>query len=125
MARVEDKERGAAAVEFALVFVLLMGLLFMLVEGGLLFMQQASVSASAREGVRMYAITGDAAEAEEAARDAYPFGSLDEVSPVGACASPPDRSVEVEMVIRTTPTFSLGVFGSPQLRGVGAMRCGG
>lgn len=126
MPRRNDAERGAVAVEFAFVFVLMMGLFFTLVEGGIIFMHQASVSAAAREGARMLAITGEPGEpVDQAARDAYSFGALDQITPVGTCSTPPDRSVVVEVEVLATPTFSLGIFGTPQLKGVGAMRCGG
>lgn len=120
------QDRGAAAVEFAFVFVLLATLIMVLVQGGILFMYQSSVSAAAREGARMMAITNETDKATLAARDAYPFGA-DElgVSISGSCPTPPDRSVTVSVTTSATPTFGIGILGTPTLTGKGAMRCGG
>lgn len=123
----QSYERGAAAVEFALVFVMLATMLLAIVEGGILMMHQASVSAAAREGARMMAITNKPGSSTDAAQAAYPFGSLTtvDISPPDPCPAPPDRSTSVTVTVTATPTFSLGIFGSTTLTGVGAMRCGG
>ena len=52
----KSTQRGAALVEFALVSGLLLLLLFGIIELGLLFGDQALVSAAAREGVRSAAV---------------------------------------------------------------------
>jgi Flp pilus assembly protein TadG len=51
-----DRERGAAAVEFALVSVLLFTLLFGIVQYGYYFFQSTSAEAGAREGARLAAV---------------------------------------------------------------------
>lgn len=48
--------RGAASVEFALILPLLLGLLFGIVEFGLLFKDQLSIQQAAREGSRTAAV---------------------------------------------------------------------
>lgn len=126
MKRAVATDEGAAAVEFAFVFVLLMTLILLILQGGVLFMHQASVSAAAREGARMYAITGETDAAIDAAEDAYPFTSSSfSAVPGGSCSTPPDRSVEVTMTVTVQPSVFLGIFDNPTLTGVGAMRCGG
>jgi Flp pilus assembly protein TadG len=50
------RRRGAATVEFALVLPLLLGLLFGIIEFGLLFKDQLSIQQAAREGVRTAAV---------------------------------------------------------------------
>ncbi|WP_394555065.1 TadE/TadG family type IV pilus assembly protein [Agromyces sp. MMS24-JH15] len=49
-------ERGAAAVEFALVVVPLLTLLFGIIDFGWIFNQQVSLSNAAREAARYYAV---------------------------------------------------------------------
>jgi Flp pilus assembly protein TadG len=63
-------ERGAAAVEFALVMPLLFLLVFGIIEFGFIFNKELSVTHSAREGVRVYALNGDPVAAIAAARSA-------------------------------------------------------
>lgn len=47
------RQKGAAAVEFAIVLALLCTVLFGIMEYGWLFYQQSNVAAAVREGVRM------------------------------------------------------------------------
>lgn len=122
----ERHERGAAAVEFAFVFVLFTTLILLILQGGLLLLYQSSVSAAAREGARMMAISNEVDKATTAAEDAYMFGASGlSVTVSGTCPTPPDRSVTVSVVTQATPTFTWGLLGSPPLTGKGAMRCGG
>jgi Flp pilus assembly protein TadG len=63
-------ERGAAAVEFALVMPLLFLLVFGIIEFGFIFNKELGVTHSAREGARVYALNGDAAAAQTFAQAA-------------------------------------------------------
>jgi Flp pilus assembly protein TadG len=54
-----DSESGAAAVEFALVVILLVGLVFGIIDFGVLFNQQISLSSAARSGARAGVVNGD------------------------------------------------------------------
>jgi Flp pilus assembly protein TadG len=54
----ERSERGAAAVEFALVMPLLLLLVFGIVEFGLIMNRQITVTHAAREGARYYSLPG-------------------------------------------------------------------
>ncbi|WP_109474406.1 TadE/TadG family type IV pilus assembly protein [Ornithinimicrobium cavernae] len=58
-----QSDRGAAAVEFALVAMLLLTILFGIFEGGRLWMIQGALSQAAREGAREMAIHDDQAAA--------------------------------------------------------------
>ncbi|WP_242684832.1 TadE/TadG family type IV pilus assembly protein [Microbacterium sp. SD291] len=60
-------ERGAAAVEFALVVSLLMVLLLGIFEFGRMFNEQIAVSNAAREAARVMAITDSVSDAQAAA----------------------------------------------------------
>lgn len=55
-AHARDPERGASAVEFALVSVLLLTLLFGILQYGYFFFQQVSNAHAAREGARQAAV---------------------------------------------------------------------
>ena len=54
--RARRDEQGAAAVEFALVSVLLLTLVFAIVQYGFYFFQSQSATSSAREGARLAAV---------------------------------------------------------------------
>ena len=56
-------DRGAAAVEFALVLPVLVVLLFGMVQFGIAYDAQLKVTHAAREGARMAAVGGDVAAA--------------------------------------------------------------
>jgi Flp pilus assembly protein TadG len=121
------RDRGAAAVEFALIALLLVTLFFAIVEGGRLFYMQASLAAGARDGAREMAINDDPAAAEAAVNSIFvPFGPVTvpavSISP-GSCS--PGSSVTV--TAEAEATLLTGLFGSNlvPLRGVGEMRCGG
>ena len=57
------KDRGAAAVEFALVMPVLLSLVVGIAEFGRAYNVQATLSGAAREGVRVMAVKNDAAAA--------------------------------------------------------------
>ena len=63
-------ERGAAAVEFAFIVPLLIVLVLGIAEFGRAFQVQGTLSAAAREGVRVMALQNDQAAARTAVRDA-------------------------------------------------------
>ena len=69
----ERSERGAAAVEFALVMPLLLLLVFGIVEFGLIMNRQITVTHAAREGARYYSLPGvTAAQAKAKCEAAAP-----------------------------------------------------
>src|SRR5215213_7388542 len=63
-------ERGANAVEFALILPLLIVLVLGIAEFGHAFQVQGTLSAAAREGVRAMALRNDPADAREVVRNA-------------------------------------------------------
>ncbi len=65
--RKTTRERGATAVEFALILPLLVMFVFGIVEFGRGYQARLTVTHAAREGVRVLAVTEDQAAAEAAA----------------------------------------------------------
>lgn len=119
------QERGAQAVEFALVVPLLLLLLVGIIEFGRILNVHISVSGAAREGARVMAIQNDAAAATDATIAAAPALAL---SPghvaVGAC-SPGDPVTVTVTYPFDLPLIFLSGPPVPNVVGTGVMRCGG
>lgn len=127
-------ERGAAAVELALVVPLLLLLLLGIMEFGRAYNAQITLTQAAREGVRVMAIEDDAPGARASVIHAAvlldpAFMTIDIKSRdiddgstiVDKCE--PGRQVTVR-VKYALPTLT-GFFGPLSLTGQGVMRCGG
>ncbi|MET3140391.1 UNVERIFIED_ORG: Flp pilus assembly protein TadG [Arthrobacter sp. UYEF2] len=124
-------ERGAVAVEFAIVAPLLVLLLLGIMEFSRAYNAQATLSAAAREGVRVMAISNDPAAAKTAAKNTavslkpglantdIAFKNLD----TGTAVCAPGNRMSI------TITYSLstmtGIAGPFPMAGKGAMLCGG
>ena len=138
-------DRGAAAVEFALVLPLLILLFLGIVEFSQALQVQARLSAAAREGARVMALPSDpdepmTAEAKTAEAKQTVHGAVDSldfpdsqitISPT-ACPStdPTDPTYSPETVTVTvtyTQPFVAGLLGKNgvELTGKAVMRCGG
>jgi Flp pilus assembly protein TadG len=127
--RRRDGDRGAAAVEFALVLPVLLILVLGIVEFGRAYNVQTTLSAAAREGVRAIALQGSAGDARSAAKQAaLPAVVLSDgeiaVSPASCPETGPPTTATVTV---TYPlTFITNFFGtSITLTGTGVMRCNG
>ena len=126
-------ERGATAVEFAMIVPLLIVLVLGVAEFGRAFQVQGTLSAAAREGVRLMALQNDPAAAKDAVRNAAP--SLDPaitnaqitITPpacplTGGIAAP----TYVQVTISYPKPFLTGFFGTGvSLTASGVMRCNG
>jgi Flp pilus assembly protein TadG len=123
--RTARRDRGAIAVEFALVAPILLALLAGIVEFSHAFNLQISVTQAAREAAREMAITNDQDDAETAAANGAP--GLDAAAfaytfTPATCTDDGTVTVEISYAADTLT----GLFGSGvTLTGVGAMRCGG
>jgi Flp pilus assembly protein TadG len=119
------RDRGAVAVEFALVAPILLTLIAGIVEFSHAFNLQISVTQAAREAARTMAIKDDQCEAELAAAAGAPglnTGDFGYSFTPSACAD--DESITVT-VTYSAATLT-GLFGKTvTVDGVGAMRCGG
>ncbi|MBM6622425.1 pilus assembly protein [Micrococcaceae bacterium RIT802] len=119
-------ERGAAAVEFAIVLPVLLLLLMGIIEFGHAYNAQLTVTQAAREGVRVMAISNDPAAVrtatKNAARTLYPTltDSNVAISPV-ACTPGSTAVVTITYPVATIT----GIVGPITLTGKGTMRCGG
>jgi Flp pilus assembly protein TadG len=129
MGRLRD-ERGASAVEFALILPLLVLLVLGIVEFGRGFQVSGTLSAAAREGVRIMALQNDPAAARAAVRSAA--SSLDpaitnaQITITPATCPTGVGTTTVRLTIRYRQPFVTGLFGaSIDLTGTGVMRCGG
>jgi Flp pilus assembly protein TadG len=111
-------------VELALLLPVLVLLVFGLVEFGRAYNAKVTVTHAAREGVREYAINGDAGAAATVARNAAT--SLDpgliSVSTTGCTPGDP-----TELTVQYPFTYDIPLFGNAtiNLTGTGVMRCGG
>ncbi len=122
-------ERGAAAVEFALVLPLLLLLLLGVAEFGRAYDVQTRVSNAAREGVRVMALKNDVGATRSAAKAAagsIPLSDADiSVTPTN-CVSTATAGVSATVVITYSMPYLTGFFGrTVTVTGRGVMRCGG
>ncbi|GAB4099300.1 TadE family protein [Sinomonas halotolerans] len=119
-----DRERGAAAVEMAIILPVLVALVMGIVEFGRAFNAQQTLTFAAREGVRAMALENDATTARTAVRSAgTPLGTIPDssitISPT-SCTTGTRVTVTVAYQLSTT-----GFFGPINLSGKGVMLCGG
>jgi Flp pilus assembly protein TadG len=126
-----NDERGASAVEFAMILPLLILLVLGIAEFGRAFQVQGTLSAAAREGVRLMALQNDPAAARAAVRNAAT--SLDPgvtdaqiaITPA-TCPTLDAGTTSVRLTVRYPMPYLTGFFGnSVTLTGTGVMRCNG
>jgi len=119
-------ERGAAAIEFALVLPLLLVMLVGIMEFGHYYNAQLTLTNAAREGARTMAITRVAATAttavQRAAISLTPAPTIAQIAVTPATCPPGvDATVTVTYLV---PAFT-GLFGpGVTLTGRAVMRCG-
>ena len=122
-------ERGAAAVEFALIAPALLTLAVGIMEFSRVFNAQATLSAAAREGVRSMSLTSSPTAARTTAKSAAGNLNLTDaeiaVTP-STCATTETADATAKVTITYNFVFVTGMFGSGlTLTGVGSMRCNG
>jgi Flp pilus assembly protein TadG len=123
-------ERGASAVEFALIVPLLVLLVVGIVEFGHAFQVQGQLSAAAREGVRTMALQNDPAAARTAVRDATstfdPAVTDAEITITPTACPLVGGSSTVRLTVDYDMPFLTGLFGAGvDLSATGVMRCNG
>jgi len=122
-----DRERGAAAVEFALVLPVLLLLVLGMLEFSRVYNAQISITNAAREGARVMAVQNDPTAAAQAAVAAAPSVALStgnvSITP-SDCSATPNSTVQVSIAYQLP--LMTGWFGPTlALHGTGAMICGG
>jgi Flp pilus assembly protein TadG len=130
--RTGSTDRGAAAVEMAILLPLLLLIIFGLVDFGLALRTKIALTSAAREGVRLSALgepSGTVQARVTAAADPVP---VDTVVVSGCASGATDATVTVSQnYTLLTPVASLGeIFGgglptAMTIRGKGVMRCAG
>ena len=136
MSRRHRSQRGAAAVEFALVVPVLLALVLGIVEFGRAYYIETTLSSAAREGVRSMALQNDATTARTTTKNAATGLTLTDsqiaisyLSPVTATSctvtgttAPPSVVVTITYPMAYITQF----FGSSiTLTAKGVMRCNG
>lgn len=122
----EHSERGAVAVEFAILLPLLLTLVLGTIEFGRAYNAQITLTNAARDGVRVMAISNDPAGARTAARGAA----------AGVSTAIPDSDVtlstetcstgaQVTLTIKYNLSTITGIAGPFPMTGKGVMLCGG
>ncbi|WP_256840688.1 TadE/TadG family type IV pilus assembly protein [Ornithinimicrobium cryptoxanthini] len=129
MKRNGGRDRGAAAVEFALIAMMLITMLFLIVEGGRLFMIQAGASTAARDAARTMAISNNPVYAETDANKVFsPFGvlKLNDDLLITGCDDDPTTNDSARATIAWKAGLVTGMFGAElPINAKGEMRCGG
>lgn len=130
-------ERGAAAVEFALIVPVLLLLLFGIIEFGRVYNTQIELTGAAREGARTMAIGNNPAAARAAARAGAPSlnpALTDEqlavatngANPASCLKAPGAANLSVTVTASYPLTFLTGMFGKTiTISGKAVMQCGG
>jgi Flp pilus assembly protein TadG len=124
--RTRWRERGAAAVEFALVLPILLLLVMGIVECGRAYHIQTTLSGAAREGVRVMALQDDPAAARAAAKAATTFAVTDDQISVTPTTCSGSTAGTATVKVTYPVELMSGLFGaSITLTGTGTMRCHG
>jgi Flp pilus assembly protein TadG len=129
--RLHAKERGAAAVEFALILPLLLFLLFVLLDFGWIFNQQLAITSASREAARFYAIHWNDTDVllpddAEARAEGFVDTALS-FSYGSGCTGDEDDEISVTVSTPVTDITGLvaGILDGASLSATGTMRCSG
>ena len=119
-------DRGAAAVEFALVVVPLILMLAGIIDFGRVYNQQLALSSAARDVARAAAVhnTAGVTSAETALQTAVP-GAVVTVSPTTSCTSGQTVTVTASYPLDSLTGLFDPLFSGKTLTGEGVMKCGG
>lgn len=122
------RQDGASAVEFAIIFPILLLIVFGIVDFGYAYFHKISLNAAVREGVREIALHDDATSAQTRAQSTF---GAEPLTFTGITGCPSGAGGEAELSASyahsyITPLPSLIGASSPlNLASTGVMRCGG
>ncbi|AUZ35456.1 pilus assembly protein TadE [Arthrobacter sp. PGP41] len=134
--QIANKEKGAVAVEMAIVLPLLLLIVLGIIEFGRVLNVQVSLTQAAREGARYAAIHHgepgfDVQATALAAAPALSGLGVSVTDDASSCSSNSNVQVQTKVTLPSLTGFlDAGFFGAPSifplnLTGVGVMRCGG
>jgi Flp pilus assembly protein TadG len=121
-----DSERGAAAVEFAILLPLLLMLVLGTIEFGRAYNAQITLTNAARDGVRVMAINNNPTAAATAVQSAA--ASVSSTIPSSAVTVSPttcSTGTQVTVTVKYTLSTITGIAGPFPMTGKGVMLCGG
>ncbi|WP_426938701.1 TadE/TadG family type IV pilus assembly protein [Pseudarthrobacter sp. S3] len=122
----QNNERGAAAVEFAILLPLLLLLVLGTIEFGRAYNAQITLTNAARDGARVMAIANDPAGAKTAARNAAASVSTAiPTSDVTLSTTICSTGTQVTLTIKYSLSTITGIAGPFPMTGKGVMLCGG
>ena len=119
----KGRDRGATAVEFALVLPLLLLLVFGIIDFGRALNAQVTLTEAAREGVRLAALGYSNADVESRAQAAAPDLSGVDVTVASSCQAGAGPAADAEVNVSysfsfVTPVGAIaGLFGGTGLGG--------
>lgn len=120
--RTESRERGAVAVEMALVLPLLVMLVFGIIEFGRGYNAKVELTGAVREGARVLALGGTGGETDSAVTGAAP--NLDSISiSKTACAGNGTGDATVTATYDLDYGIPFVASGTWTLRATGVMKC--
>ena len=122
----KTSERGAVAVEFALLAPVLVMILLGIMEFGRAYNVQISLSSAAREGVRVMAISNSASDSRTAVKNAV-TGLQPALADSNIVISPAACTSGAQVTVKITYTLATltGIAGPFPMEGKGVMLCGG
>lgn len=121
-----NQERGAVAVEFAILLPLLLMLVLGTIEFGRAYNAQITLTNAARDGVRVMAITNVPADAKTAAKNAAASVSTSiATSDVTLSTTTCSTGSQVTLTITYSLSTITGIAGPFDMTGKGVMLCGG
>jgi Flp pilus assembly protein TadG len=97
--RRRPRDRGAAAVEFALILPVLLLIIFGIIDFGRMLNAQINASQAAREGARVVMLGGDADEAQERVDWAVGADGAATVAVTEDCPATPDSEDDARVTV--------------------------
>ena len=122
-----ERDRGAAMIELALILPLLVMLLVGIVDFGRAYSAQVSITAAAREGARVLALSGDSAAVTTAVNGAKGSATVTSIAQTACPVGSTGTSTAVATVV-VSASFTFGIpfvpLGTKTFSASASMRCG-